>query len=62
LSSWLKPGALRGWLINDEACLSEDAVLAKQLGFKGKLAINPCQLDVIHSIVNPSEQEIAWAQ
>jgi citrate lyase subunit beta/citryl-CoA lyase len=48
--------------VNDEVGLIEDTALAKQLGFKGKLAVNPRQVDVIHSIFNPSEQEIEWAE
>jgi citrate lyase subunit beta/citryl-CoA lyase len=48
--------------VNDEAGLIEDTALAKQLGFKGKMAVNPRQVDVIHSIFNPSEQEIEWAE
>lgn len=48
--------------VNDETGLIEDTALAKQLGFKGKMAINPRQIDVIHSIFNPSAQEIEWAE
>jgi citrate lyase subunit beta/citryl-CoA lyase len=48
--------------VNDETGLIEDTALAKQLGFKGKLAVNPRQIDVIHSIFNPSAQEIEWAE
>ena len=47
---------------NDEEGLLADTKLAKQLGFKGKLSINPRQIDVIHSVFNPSEQDIEWAQ
>ena len=47
---------------NDEAGLLKDAQLAKHLGFKGKLAINPRQIDVIHSVFNPSLADVDWAQ
>lgn len=47
---------------NDDAGLAEDAGLARRIGFKGKLAINPRQVDVIHEAFNPSEKEIAWAE
>lgn len=47
---------------NDEQGLLEDTVIAKQLGFKGKLSINPRQIDVIHSVFNPTTHDIAWAE
>ena len=47
---------------NDDAGLAEDAALARRIGFKGKLAINPRQVDVIHEAFNPSEREIDWAE
>lgn len=48
--------------VNDEDGLYKDTAFAKNLGFKGKLAINPRQIDVIHSVFNPSGKEIDWAQ
>ena len=45
----------------DEAGLIADTMLAKRLGFKGKLSINPRQIDSIHSVFNPSPQDIIWA-
>lgn len=47
---------------SDDAGLAVDAALARRIGFKGKLAINPRQVDVIHAAFNPSEKEIAWAE
>lgn len=47
---------------NDEQGLLEDTKVAKQLGFKGKLAINPRQIDVIHEVFNPTEHDIEWAE
>lgn len=47
--------------VNDRAGLLADTELAKRLGFKGKLSINPRQLDDIHKVFNPSSQDIAWA-
>lgn len=46
---------------NDEGLLS-DAKFAKRIGFKGKLAINPRQIDLIHEAFNPAPSEIRWAQ
>ena len=47
---------------NDEEGLLADTELAKQLGFKGKMSINPRQIDVIHSVFNPSMSDIDWAE
>ena len=47
---------------NDEAALIEDARLSVQLGFSGKLAIHPKQVDVIQSIFTPSDEQIAHAR
>lgn len=48
--------------INDEEGLRADVALARQLGFKGKLAIHPRQVDIIHELMNPSTEEVRWAQ
>lgn len=48
--------------INDEAGLRADVALARQFGYKGKLAIHPRQVDIIHEVMNPSAEEIRWAQ
>lgn len=47
---------------NDEEGLLADTELAKQLGFKGKLSINPRQIEVIHTVFNPSLSDIDWAE
>ena len=46
----------------DEEGLIADTTLAKALGFKGKLAINPRQIDGIHEVFNPTQADITWAQ
>lgn len=46
---------------NDPLGLKADTELAKSLGFKGKLSINPRQIDVIHSVFNPTTTDIEWA-
>lgn len=48
--------------VNDREGLIADTLLAKQLGFKGKLSINPRQIDDIHNVFNPTEQDINWAE
>lgn len=40
----------------------EDIKTAKSLGMTGKAAINPRQIDTIHEIFAPSEDEIRYAQ
>ncbi len=47
---------------NDEDGLLADTEMAKQLGFKGKLSINPRQIETIHTVFNPSEKDIEWAE
>lgn len=47
---------------NDEDGLRQDAFFAKQLGFRGKLAINPRQVDMINNVFSPSEEDIDWAE
>ena len=47
---------------NDEAALIEDARFGAQLGFNGKLAIHPKQVEVIQSIFTPSDEQIADAR
>lgn len=48
--------------VNDEESLQQDVALTRQLGFKGKLAIHPRQVPIIHKGLNPSEGEIRWAR
>ena len=46
----------------DDARLREDAAFAVQLGFDGKLAIHPAQVDPINEAFTPSDEEIEWAE
>jgi citrate lyase subunit beta/citryl-CoA lyase len=47
--------------IDDEDGLREAAQHARQMGFTGKAAINPRQIDIINEVFTPSEREIADA-
>lgn len=47
--------------VNDEEGLMKDTALAKQLGFKGKLTINPRHIDIIHQVFSPTPKEVEWA-
>lgn len=46
---------------NDYEGLERDTLKAKNLGFTGKAAINPRQIDIIHSVLAPTEIEIKHA-
>lgn len=48
--------------LEDEAGLREETRRAKALGFDGKGAIHPLQIEPIHEEFAPSPKEIAWAQ
>jgi len=48
--------------IDDEAGLIEETRRARNLGFAGKGAINPRQIGPIHSVFDPSEEEIEEAR
>ena len=44
------------------AGLAEDARLARQRGFTGKLAIHPAQVEAINRAFTPTEDELAWSR
>jgi citrate lyase subunit beta/citryl-CoA lyase len=46
---------------NDEEGLLADTIFAKELGFSGKLSINPRQINTIHKVYSPTQEEISWA-
>jgi citrate lyase subunit beta / citryl-CoA lyase len=48
--------------LNDEEGLARECRVARQLGYKGKFALHPKQLDVIHREFSPSESELAYAE
>lgn len=48
--------------VTDPEGLLADTLLAKSLGFKGKLSINPRQIDTIHQAYAPTSDEIHWAK
>ncbi len=47
--------------IHDIERIGRDALNGKRLGFGGKLCIHPKQVEAVHSVVRPGEQELAWA-
>jgi len=48
--------------VSDEEGLAKEANLARSLGFDGKGAINPRQLDAIHRAFSPSAEEVERAR
>jgi len=48
--------------LHDPAGLRDQAQFAHSLGFHGKSAIHPNQLDILHQVFSPSEEQISWAQ
>ena len=48
--------------LDDDLGLRRQAELSRSLGFFGKSAIHPRQLEVIHDVFTPSAEELAWAQ
>jgi citrate lyase subunit beta/citryl-CoA lyase len=48
--------------IGDEAALRAETAAAKALGFSGKICIHPSQLDTVHDVFAPTDEELAWAR
>ena len=46
----------------DPVALKANSEMSKAIGFKGRFAIHPAQLDIINSVYSPSEDEISQAQ
>lgn len=47
--------------LNDEQGLIRETALVKELGFDGKSCVNPRQINAIHSVFTPKENEIGYA-
>ena len=47
--------------VNDEEGLRRETEYAKKIGFTGKAVINPRQIDIIHDVFTPTEEEIRKA-
>jgi citrate lyase subunit beta / citryl-CoA lyase len=48
--------------IRDSDGLLQEARLAKQLGFRGKMVIHPSQIDVVNRVFSPTPQEVEEAK
>jgi citrate lyase beta subunit len=47
--------------LESTSTLRRQAESVKNMGFTGQLAIHPSQLEIIHTVYSPSQQEIEWA-
>jgi len=47
--------------VNDEEGLRKEAEYSKKIGFTGKAVINPRQIEIIHNVFSPTEEEIRKA-
>lgn len=48
--------------INDDDLLRRDTRRALRFGFGGKLCIHPRQIPVVHEVLTPTPDELAWAR
>jgi len=46
--------------VDDAAGLQAEAIAARQLGYAGKAAIHPAQIQPIHDTFSPSDEEVAF--
>lgn len=59
----LEPPLDTVWLdVRDQAGLEQDARAAKRLGFGGKAAIHPGQIEIINRVFSPTEEELDYAR
>ena len=49
-------------LFQDPDALRADAHRARQMGYTGKHAIHPAQIDIINEVFSPSPEEVAYAR
>ena len=48
--------------LDDVELLAAESARARRLGFAGKLAVHPAQIDAINRAFSPTEEEVAWAR
>lgn len=58
--AWLVDGVFMN--LKDTEMLREECLIARELGFVGKMAIHPTQVDVMHDVFSPSQTEIDYAK
>ena len=50
------------FVFRDPEALRQNALASKKIGFKGKFAIHPAQIDMINEVFSPSAAEIDYAR
>lgn len=48
--------------LEDMAGLEEETLAAKLMGYTGKFCVHPRQIDIVHRIMRPSAEQVAWAR
>jgi citrate lyase beta subunit len=48
--------------VRDQEGLEAECLLARSLGFRGKLCIHPAQVEVVNRVFAPTREEVEWAQ
>jgi citrate lyase subunit beta/citryl-CoA lyase len=56
---WIVDGVFMN--LKDLGALRAECELARELGFTGKMAIHPTQVEVMHQVFSPSAEEIEYA-
>lgn len=57
---WLVDGVFMN--LKDTAMLREECLIARELGYVGKMAIHPTQVEVMHEVFSPTAAEIEYAK
>ena len=57
---WIVDGVFMN--LKDTQMLREECLIARELGFVGKMAIHPSQVGVMHEVFSPSAEEIEYAR
>jgi citrate lyase subunit beta/citryl-CoA lyase len=57
---WLVDGVFMN--LKDTGALRTECAIARELGFIGKMAIHPTQVDVMHEVFSPTAEEVEYAQ
>jgi citrate lyase subunit beta/citryl-CoA lyase len=57
---WLVDGVFMN--LKDIAALRAECLVARELGFVGKMAIHPTQVEVMHEVFSPTAEEVEHAQ
>jgi citrate lyase subunit beta/citryl-CoA lyase len=57
---WLVDGVFMN--LKDTQALRTECAIARELGFVGKMAIHPTQVQVMHEVFSPTAEEVEYAQ